>query len=262
MSPFAHPASVNFATAASRSGRHGFFNRAHICECSNSVFPHITCTCARIDGSGSGGGSSPSFGACPAAAAFAAASRAALSASAFFFSSSVFAGSSGSFASTVSKSATAARNSASASFARASASWPESEPFLTPASPLNPAAAHNSRARSYRRCARAIFASWKSGLTLSAASYRPFASSRRSTTSSYFSAEAMAAPGGPPSSSGGSRPPSMALRAPHMWTLPQLKSASAAASWNLSPAILSISSASARETCGSSASLHLSRPSA
>ena len=48
---------------------------------------------------------------------------------------------------------------------------------------------------------------------------------------------------GPPSSTGGSRPPSIALRAAHMCTFPQLKRANAAASWNFPLASASVASA-------------------
>mmetsp|Transcript_6559 Transcript_6559/g.22043 ORF Transcript_6559/g.22043 Transcript_6559/m.22043 type:complete len:327 (+) Transcript_6559:252-1232(+) len=179
-----------------------------------------------------------------------------------FFSSIVsifvsFAGSSGNAANTAVKSAHAASNSASASVAFCVSV----DPDVLADAPDKPAAAQSKRARSYRRCASAIDASWKSGFTSSASLYRASACDRRSTTSSNLSHVAMAAPGGPPSSTGGSLPPSIALRAAHMCTLPQLKSASAAASWNFSDADASISSAPAIVTAGSSAWLHFSRPS-
>ena len=62
MSACAHPASLNLTTASSRMFFHSFERRARICERSNSVFPHITSTCAFVEGS-SAGASSPSFGA-------------------------------------------------------------------------------------------------------------------------------------------------------------------------------------------------------
>ena len=107
-------------------------------------------------------------------------------------------------------------------------------------------------------------ASTKSGLISKAASKREAAIANSFSTSSKLAAVAIAAPGFPPSSAGGSLPPSIFFLAEHMCTLPQLKVAIAAASWNFFEASDKIPSGpllSSKLFVGSNASEHLSKPS-